>query len=457
MKKINLRFLVSVLLCMTVLVSVSACGNNNNSKETTSTTSSSTAKTSIIGTKKDPVTLTFSTFNAWWTNGAIQKAIEMYQDETGNKVDPQIFPDDQFKNVISTKLASGDTPDVFAIWPIISQFNIGLLEPLDGSWTSKINADRAKKMEYSSLKDGKFYTAPYGAVSLQGIMYNKEVFKSAGITPPLKTYDDFLAACEAIKKLGITPLTLPSKEGWTTQIVFYAGSAYIPAKDSQFGANIASNKVKPSQVPEIIDLFNRVLAVKDKGYTNEDYLSTTMAMAEQALAEGKTAMVFGGAWLYSDFNNNYKDKVESIGMTACNWGDDAADLSIVMRRSGNGLYVPVASKHKTEAKEFVNFVMSDKVMQAMYEISPGINEIGVKTKASDWDIKMKGYVDAGTAKINDDIINSTLVAFPGSGFDVGDFSATCRSIWEGKDLKKGLDDWYEEYAKVNKAKKVSGF
>lgn len=308
MKKTMYKFLLATLLCLTLILSVTACSpksENGNVDVTQKQETTGTQKAPETTPAKEPVQLTFSTFNAWWTSGTIQKAIEMYQNETGNKIDPQIFPDDQFVNVINTKMASGETPDVFAIWPTgaTSRFRKDLLEPLDGPWVSKLNIDRAKVAGYAD-SDGKVYSAPYGGASIQGIMYNKELFKTAGITPPFKTYDEFMAACEALKKLGVTPLTLPNKEGWTTQIVFYAGSAYIAAKDSEFAVSIASNKIKPSESPAIVSLMERLLAIRDKGYTNEDHLSTTMAMAEQALAEGKTAMVFGGDWLWTDFGSS---------------------------------------------------------------------------------------------------------------------------------------------------------
>ncbi len=230
------------LILIVVLLLVSACGDNNNGSGNESTpepTNNNSSSSEATPTPKEPVTITFSTFNAWWTAGNFEKVVQMYEQATGNKVDAQILPDDQFFNVIRTKLASGEPPDVFAIWPDINNFSTDQLETLTGAWTSKINMERAKKIGYASNVDGKLYTAPYGGLSIQGLMYNKEVFEKAGVSTPLKSYQEFLDAAKKFKSMGITPLTISTKDDWTTQIVFYKGSNSLTVSDPSFATDIA--------------------------------------------------------------------------------------------------------------------------------------------------------------------------------------------------------------------------
>ncbi|MBJ8193720.1 extracellular solute-binding protein, partial [Bacillus cereus] len=40
---------------------------------------------------------------------------EAFTQETGIKVDMQVIPDDQYANVLKTKLASGEAPDIFMV------------------------------------------------------------------------------------------------------------------------------------------------------------------------------------------------------------------------------------------------------------------------------------------------------------------------------------------------------
>jgi len=385
-------------------------------------------------------------------------AIKMYQDETGNTIEPQIYPDDQFVTVLKAKMATGDVPDVFAYNTDVTQFGKDQLLPLKGPWVSKIDKTRSVLNKYARKEDSNImYAAPYGPCNFQGIMYNKDVMKKAGVTLPLKTYTEFIAACEAIKKIGVTPLYLPNKDGWTAQILVYSGSMYIPIKEPTFAENIYSNKLKPQDDPLLLDMTKKLVDLKTKGYMNADMASATMAMAEQALAEGKVAMVGGGDWLAADFTKNYADKADSISMTGVNWGDDAADFSVYKTGSGSALYIPTDSKQKDAAAEFINFVMSDKVIKAMFEVAPGINDLGITTKANTFDLDMQALVDSDKAKVRDIFTDAVIHVNTGSGFDGGDMGLLGQSLFSGQDPAKALTEYYLGSVKKNKVKGIPNF
>ena len=59
-------------------------------------------------------------------------------------------------------------------------------------------------------------TTPIGAI------YNKKVFEDAGVDEPPKTWTEFLAACEKIKKAGKIPIALGNQTPWVTQLIPYA-------------------------------------------------------------------------------------------------------------------------------------------------------------------------------------------------------------------------------------------
>ena len=444
MKKFNFKVITATFICCTFLLTTSAFGFSSSSLK-------------AAASKKTPVKLTFATFNTWWTTDNLKVAIKLFQEETGNIIDPQIYPDDQFTNIIKTKLATGDVPDLFEYNTSVKDFAPDQLDALQGLWTKKIDLKRAAINGYARVGDKNIYAAPFGPCGFQGMMYNKDVMKKAGVKLPLKTYKEFVAACIAIKKIGVTPLYLPNKDGWTAQIVVYTGSMYIPIKSPFFTRKIYTNKMQYKNEPLMVDMLKRLVDLKTKGYMNTDMASATMAMAEQALAEGKVAMVGGGNWLYADFQKNYADKASSISMTAVNWGDDASTLGVMKSGSGSGLYIPTASKNKTAAREFINFVMSDKVMKAMYEAVPGANDVGVKTKASPWDADMQGLIDNKLAINLDPFMNAIANLKPGSGFEVGDMGSFGQSLFAGKDITKVLEDLYSDGAKKNKAKGIPGF
>ncbi len=449
------RLLALSLLALSVLLAA-ACGNNEDKNSASSPSASPESSAAAPSeTNKAPVKLTFATYNAWWNMENLQKAIQMYEEETGNTIDPQIYPDDQFMNVLKAKLATGDVPDVFAFNPSVKDFGRDQLAPLSGPWVEKVDRTQAVKNGYMWTGDDNVYVAPYGSTSFMGLMYNKEVLDKAGVTLPLKTYGELVAAAEKIKAIGVVPLYLPNKEAWTAQINVFAGSQYIAMKNPDFAKQVAAGRLKFQDEPMLVDMFKRIVEFKNQGFMNDDMASATMPMAEQALAEGKAAFVGGGNWLYQDFVKNYPDKADLISMTPFSWSDDPNDLSVFKGGSGNGLYVPAASKQPEAALDFINFVMSDKVMQAMYEIAPGANDVGAPTKASSWDTDMQEMIDNGTAKTGDAFYNAANAIEP--NFDSGDMGAAGQVLFAGKDPVKVLEDLYSSVSKKNKAKKIPGF
>ena len=63
--------------------------------------------------------------------------------------------------------------------------------------------------------NGKVWGAPMYLIGIE-VMYNKDMFAKAGVTPPASgrwTWDEFLAACDKLKAAGITPFVGGDKDG----------------------------------------------------------------------------------------------------------------------------------------------------------------------------------------------------------------------------------------------------
>lgn len=130
----------------------------------------------------------------------------------------ETFPYDSFITKVTSAVAAGQGPDVvnlFYGW--IPQFvTQGVLQPLP------TNAFPAKTLEANigsliktSQVGGKYYAVPT-AVRTLAVFYNKDLFKTAGITKIPTTWDELAAAAQKIQK----------REGSRTQI---AGIALQPS------------------------------------------------------------------------------------------------------------------------------------------------------------------------------------------------------------------------------------
>jgi raffinose/stachyose/melibiose transport system substrate-binding protein len=130
-----------------------------------------------------------------------------------------ILDNEAFKQRIVTNMQAGDPPDLFQSWgggPLWQFADAGLVRDisaeLEGEWYDSFSAKAAVEL-YG--KDGEYYGVPWtwGAV---GIWYNKGLFEQAGLDPevPPATWEEFLAAVQALKDAGITPIALGEGDRW---------------------------------------------------------------------------------------------------------------------------------------------------------------------------------------------------------------------------------------------------
>ena len=61
--------------------------------------------------------------------------------------------------------------------------------------------------------DGKTIMVPYSADVTNVLWYNKQLLADAGVTPPT-TWDELLAACDALNAKGVIPITTGNKDLW---------------------------------------------------------------------------------------------------------------------------------------------------------------------------------------------------------------------------------------------------
>ena len=134
--------------------------------------------------------LKLTTANSWATRPGFKECIAAYEKATKNKVNVEIFPDDQYLNVNKVKISSGETYDIMTVQTPQCYLPFDMTLPLSGSWINKLTP----ALKSIVTQNGKVYRAPYGAINIFGVLYNKAIFEKVGITPPLKTYKSLLDA-----------------------------------------------------------------------------------------------------------------------------------------------------------------------------------------------------------------------------------------------------------------------
>ena len=143
-----------------------------------------------------------------------------------------------------------------------------------------------------NTKDGKMFTTPSTAEAYVGIFYNKELFTKAGISKFPETWDEFWAACEALKKAGITPIALHTTEtGWCPMLM---GTSNMASSDE-------GKAFMAQQYPTNFDapVFKDTMTIIQKlfSYSTSDAVGGNYALAANNFCAGKTAMIPNGPWM----------------------------------------------------------------------------------------------------------------------------------------------------------------
>jgi raffinose/stachyose/melibiose transport system substrate-binding protein len=144
-----------------------------------------------------------------------------------------------------------------------------------------------------NMYSGKLWAAPMYLIGI-GVMYNKTMFATAGVTPPASgrwTWDEFMTACAKLKAAGITPWVEGDKDGYGG--AWWFANLGIQSLDSTDDLRQAIIGTKPFTDAHYTGWYATLDDMVKKGYFNQDSMSMDLSQSAQAFAQGKGAMAFG--------------------------------------------------------------------------------------------------------------------------------------------------------------------
>ncbi len=255
---------------------------------------------------------------------------------------------DYDKNV-KVRIASADYPDILLVPTIPNSDLPKYFAPLDDMGLNE-------KIYFKDFKatSGKMYGIASGA-STSGIVYNKKVFKDAGITAVPKTLDELYAAAEKLKAKGIVPLASNFKDKWPLQSWVYDLPPVIAGS-----AQLGNDRIKTNTPYTLDNGYGKSMGILktmyEKGFLEPDINSTNWEQSKKDVATGKFAMYFLGNWVINQIIENGA-KSEDIGffpMPYDNSGKTNAPLN------PDWFYaVNKNSKNQETAKAFVKWMIEE--------------------------------------------------------------------------------------------------
>ncbi len=433
---------VLLMVALMVIIALTACGGNKSDnaqsssaspEASASSTASESASSSPVHTPVTPVTLTVMMHADWAKGGPWDEIMKGYEEKSGNKVDLQIVSDN-FEQLVLTKIATNDVPDVlffFSQSSAIKKLNPekNLVDLTDEPYMSRVNPTVTK---YYLNSNGKIYGIPTSGMNVSGVLYNKKVFSDLGLNVP-QTYDELLDVSAKIKAAGITPFYEAGKDGWPMQVFSFSGFANILDKQNDIMDRINSHQTTFDQIPEFVDILQKQVDIVNKGFVNKNLFSGTYDLSLDELATGKSAMVVNADWALPTLLAKYPDA--PVGM----FPQPFEAGSFVGISDPQAAFVFKDTKNVGPAKDLIAYLAEPDTLKLYYDAAKTMPSwLGVDAPLNAGTAELKPIVDAGKAA---PFFNGLTTV------SIGDFAKELQSLYGGdktplevaKALQKNLD------------------
>ena len=304
------------------------------------------------------VTLDFFQFKAEAADWFTAKAREFEKTHPNIKINVNNSSD--ATTDLRTRLVKNREPDVITI---NGDINYGMLAEAgvfhdftDDEIVDKLNPGMVKiakslvQTEDQSKK--RLYAIPY-AGNASGYIINADVWEAAGEDPdnPPQTWSEFIALLKRFKAKGITPIEASTADPWTLQAPLSSlNSTLVP--ESEYSKLKDSSKTFSDLWSTVSDELIEIY----QNYTQKNP-AVTYQQATQDLAGGKAAILPLGTYAIPQVRLiNKKANLRFAQMPAT---DNVKEQQLT---AGDDVMLTMGAhtKHEKEAREFVDFLMSEE-------------------------------------------------------------------------------------------------
>ena len=304
------------------------------------------------------VTLDFFQFKAEAADWFTAKAREFEKTHPNIKINVNNSSD--ATTDLRTRLVKNREPDVITI---NGDINYGMLAEAgvfhdftDDEIVDKLNPGMVKiakslvQTEDQSKK--RLYAIPY-AGNASGYIINADVWEAAGEDPdnPPQTWSEFIALLKRFKAKGITPIEASTADPWTRQAPLSSlNSTLVP--ESEYSKLKDGSKTFSDLWSTVSDELIEIY----QNYTQKNP-AVTYQQATQDLAGGKAAILPLGTYAIPQVRLiNKKANLRFAQMPAT---DNVKEQQLT---AGDDVMLTMGAhtKHEKEAREFVDFLMSEE-------------------------------------------------------------------------------------------------
>lgn len=183
-----------------------------------------------------------------------------------------------------------------------------------------------------------------------GVIYNKDIFKKAGIERLPRSEEEFFEICKVIKEKGFIPVAINYKEPWWMEMWYNA----IPnLLDAKFEVNTIANNIdilgEKSCLTESLGFLRSIVK---RGFCEDDLLSYEWQQCKDDIKDGKAAMTICNSDLINQLSDMGADK-SSFGIFPI------PNSKVINMYQDLALAISKNTKYPKSAKEFFKFLFED--------------------------------------------------------------------------------------------------
>jgi len=287
------------------------------------------------------------------------------------KVEMNYMDDDLYETIgLQNLLAGKNAPDVYFEWTgerLAQRDKDGFAADISDAFKSGPLAgifDEATLSQYTL--DGKTRMVPYSSDVTNVLWYNKQLLADAGVQPP-KTWDELLAACDALSAKKIIPITSGNKDLWPAGNWLGHMASRVVGEDVYAATLSGTGKFS---TPEWEQAFGYIKELADHKCVNDSANAIDDNEGAQLFFQGKAAMHPIGSWLVSwAIDEAPKLDFDYVNLPAMPGGKGNQDSVIGV---ATGYVVNAKSPKQQEALDFMALLNNEANVKALLdaEVTP---------------------------------------------------------------------------------------
>ena len=282
--------------------------------------------------------------------GVYRRYAEEFKKKFPNVTNIKVEAFSDYQGALLNRLKSHDYGDVILILPSIPANKYeDFYEPLDDLYYG----------ESIYFHDSWVYANHSYGISMgnacEGLVYNKAVFKEAGVEVPIKTVDELLEACEKIKKIQKIPIYINFGAQWPLQ-QWDKYPLVVAGQENVYEKMLNENSPFASEGAPFNFSLKLLKKLISSGYTESDLTTNNWSDSKTAFAKGEVGMMYLGSWVIPQLIKSGADS-DNIGMMPIPSNNDGFLYAHI---SHDWAYaVSKYSKNKETAKAFIKFLLEE--------------------------------------------------------------------------------------------------